>query len=464
MELLSYFLLVLLAHQVFVGFKISIKWFNGRASVISSNSIVMVLFLIYVLFSAVLPIIFDDFVFTWAVAYGGAEQCVYALVLCVFAIFVYNYSYLFFGSYYKNRIISSSIVVRDDDNFYYLLYFMAAIGVVLRILIVYKIGGLSSAISQMSGGVREALAIDNRDALVGLLRSFATIGDFAVTLLLCQLIIGRRGGVVLGCLYLALFLFVMFLSYISSGKRTSLAEYIIAILVVYFYRVKFFGIVWSVLLVALAVGFGWVTLWFRSIYAASVSGIYISFDDAHWSHGSLLGMYFFNLEFAFFESIVLSMQSKDIILDMFGGSLLSFYTTNIEPIFYLVPRAIWSGKPNFFYDMSHAVGAVMFNVSLEESIVGIAPSYIGTMWIVGGAIAVFFYSTFVAFISAYSDTWFKYRGVKMDGVGCILYSMMIFSAFIFWRQGGIGYSVIAIITSQIGHILGLFLIFGYIKR
>lgn len=458
MEIISYALLLAMLFLIVFGYGCSVPVHGKGPALMSVNAIIMSSFLLYILFSAALPILIDDFSFTWAISYGGAEQCAKALIVCFLAILSYIVTYRGISCRAMIRfdyIELRSIFVSNDENLVRFLSYIYVFGIAAKVYGVMYIGGIDSAMAQMSAGLRESLALDTRDGFAGMIRSFSTCADYSITALLIRYIMGKRKNLFLLTFYLALFCLTMFLTYIASGKRTFVAQYILAIIVALVYRVKFVSLRWVYVLIFGSLLFGWFTLWFRSVYVAGLHGIYIGPENAPWSHGSYLGMYFFNQEFAFFETIVLSMQASDTIISMFGGALDAFYVTNIEPLGYLIPRAIWSSKPDSYYDMSYAVSSIMFGSNLGDEASGMASSYIGTMWIIFGIFGVVIYSSILAFFAAIFDVWYVREGIFLDYLGVMLYALIVFSAFIFWRQGGIGFAIISIGISQIGLIAGL---------
>lgn len=434
---------------------------DGRHHLISCNTVAVSLYAIYMIFSATLPIVLDDFNFTWVPQVQSDELIFKSLLIALYGGGVYYFGYRYFVALREPSEPRPGFealrqpVLLAESRVQLTCLIALVVGISLKLYVIASFGGISGAITQMSGGLREALGIDATEAAIGVVRSWATCADFAASLLV--LLAVRRGKAV--WFYCAILFFTLSLTYLTAGKRTTLVEYLMLAVVGFSVLRRPIKIGALPIWLACGVGFGWVTLMIRSIYAAELNGVAIDVDSVPWSHGSLFGIYFFSLEYAFFETLSLCVERSDQILDLFGGALPAFWVTQIQPIFLIIPRAIWSGKPSDFYDLSHGISAVMFDLPLTDVPAGIAPSYIGTSWVLGGAVGVTFYGLLLAYCAARWDRWFWRGGSITDPVRICLYAILLFAIFVLWRQGGLGFSVISLVTSQLGHLLTFALVF-----
>lgn len=458
-ELISYLLLLIILALNIHLFKIGLSDRRGRRNLVSCNSMVAMLCSVYIVMSAAMPIIVDNFDFTWAPRLSGADMAVSGLLVNLLGVGSYLLAYKWFTrSSVRTPVIEYEVPsgkAREYQEDRTILIGMVALGALIKLYLLYRMGGVTESVVQMSSGMREMFGLQTEGGTVGMLRSLGTMGDMAATVLLVRSIARWRQLEIWGSVFVA----TLMLTYLNAGKRTLLVEFLVIAVVAYgFYRKKL-DLKYAPHLIFGALFFGWITLWIRSFLAVGLSNIAVDLYAIPWAKGSAFRAYFFSLEFAFFETTVLSVAQAADIVRMFGGALNAFYTTNVEPLFLLIPRAIWPGKPDQFFDLSHGIAAVMFDNSLTLSAMrgGVAPSYIGTSWILGGVIGVVVYSTLIAFIGARADLWFKRLEEKngATAIDIIIYGFAIFTCFVLWRQGGIGYTFISLITNQIGAVVGV---------
>lgn len=454
-----YALMALMGFLIYVGIRLGIRDQYGLRPLFSANNVMLILFILYVFLSAALSIVFNNFEFTWATNYSGAEYALPTLVLCIGALAIYIYAYRFFLSTRRSvhlahespdasRLVTTAALV------------LTSIGLGLKIYVFFAMGGLRGSVTQMSPGLIESLAIANLDYTVSTVRNLSGISEVAVVWMLVVSIRRRQGLLLWG----ALFSVTMILVYMAAAKRSYLIEPFVAIILAYHFYIRKLRLWLLPFLLAATLVFGMGSLFVRAVLPATINDIEISPFDVPWAHGTWLGFYFYSLEFSTFETMTIAIQEYDKIIALFGSSLEAFYTTNIEPIFYVVPRVVWPGKPLLFIDLSMAMTAVIFGQSLGASEWGTAASYIGNSWVLGGAFGVVGYSTFLAWLAASSD-WYLFRSSAVNkDIAINVFSVALFSAFVLWRQGSLGYSFIQLVPNQIGYLAGFVILFILSKR
>lgn len=424
---------------------------------LSSNSIICVLFLIYVVGSASLPIL-DGLEFTWAPSSDPPRFLALALLLALLALVTYSISYRVFresgkqnsneGQVHSHAQLQSSQLV---------IILLLVVGVLIKFYLLYRVGGAAEAVTRMSSGLREQFGLEELDSSLTILRSLSSCADLAASMLVCTALFQRRR---ISLLYIAIFCAVLTLTYLVSGKRTLLIELVLAIGLAYSLYVRAVSVGRLVYLIPVFLLAGWGTLALRSTVNMASNNIFFDIDQIEWAHGSSAGLYFYSLEFAFMESLALCIERAEQMTDLFGGRLAAFYTTSLEPVLYFIPRALWSGKPAHFWDFSHAVTAEMFSMPLNAVSGGVAPSYIGSAWAIGGPIGVVVYSILLGFIAAKADryaAWHFFSG-SLSPLRLHYYVLCVFACFVLWRQGGLGFAFLSVVTSQLGYIIGLLLL------
>ncbi|WP_298885732.1 hypothetical protein [uncultured Bradyrhizobium sp.] len=471
-ESACYILMLVMAGLIIFGFRSTIRDTRGSRALFSINGVMVTMFLLYVWVSAALSVLFDNFEFTWAPHYSGAENALPILLICLFALASYMAGYSFFGRIALSRLRS---LKQFEESLWgppepKMLVRVAAlsmivIGILLKLYAILQTGGLDESVIRLSGGLRENLNIGQEDVTLTWVRNFSGIAEVAASWMLVIAIRRRRGLVLWG----ALFIVTVALVYLGNfGKRTYLLEPLFAVVLAFHFYVRRLQLSSMPYVLVGVIVFGMGSQLLRAVLPAYMNNIDISYIDASWSHGSWLGFYFYSLEFAFFEAMTVTIYESDQIIEMFGSTANAFYITNIEPMLYLIPRYFWPDKPTAFIDMGHATTTLMFGGSPSTVEWGTAASYIGNSWALGGPIGTALYSFMLAFIAAYSDVFMMRATGENKDAKILVYSVLLFAAFILWRQGGLGWSFMSLVPNQIGYILGfgslLYLTIGRSRR
>jgi hypothetical protein len=449
-----YFLLVVIFVLILVGVRLGIEDGDGCQHLVTTHNAILFLFFFYVLLSASLSVVFDGFAFTWAPYYSGANNALPILGIATFALV----SYLFVYNFVANTAGNSSGMFQSREPrsiVTSLAVLLTLVGIGLKLYVIRQRGGLEESVTRMSGGLAEAYGMAASDTSVGQLVNLSGMAEVASCWLLIQAIRRRRLRVLWG----TMFLIVLGLSYFILPKRSILIEPILTVIIAvsfYVYKIRI-----SMLPIA-AIGifvFGMWSLFIRVILPASFNNVDIYFAEVPWAHGSIIGFYVYSLEFSTFEAMTVAINNADTLVKIFGGTLSAFYTTNIEPLLYIVPRAFWPGKPKEFYDFSQGLATLIAGSPLNQQTAGIASTYIGTSWVLGGMFGLTAFSALIAWVAAINDLFFMRSLSRNKDIVIILYSIGIFTAFQLMRQGGLGYVFMMIVPSQAGYLLGFWLLY-----
>lgn len=191
-------------------------------------------------------------------------------------------------------------------------------------------------------------------------------------------------------------------------------------------------------------GFGMLTLLFRILAPNRAAGTVVDLRQIQYSHGSILQFYLFSPEFASFDMVARSVVQSGTILDALGGRAEALYRANIEPFLYIIPRALWPGKPDYFVDLSHGFYVATFGGGLSESTSGIAATMIGYGAVLGGPIAILVSMGVLGAIAAALDS-----ATANDGyVATVWKAFTLVIAFQMFRQGSIGWVFLGVVQNM----------------
>ncbi|MGU3497937.1 hypothetical protein [Mycobacterium sp. C31M] len=429
------------------------KDLHNRRPIFSSYTVVLLCVALYLLMPAIL--IFAAGEYTWASRYYSDGVFANTVWLSAFGLVAFVYGNLLFRN---RRLVKASgdfvVEARADDNvrpINGLLLTLLGLGIVLKIALIIYSGGMTEAVLRLSGFAREFSGVATLDSGAIQLRTISGIADGAATWGVIQAIRGRHRQ----RLWFAILFLTLGLTYIMIGKRLVFLLPLLCLAVaVHAYRrpltTKLLPVVFAV-----AVGIGFLSLITRIFLPASVAGYGINLNNVGYAEGSVFQFYLYSLEFSSVEMISVAMLSRAEILSLFGGAWDALITTNIEPFFYSVPRAIWPGKPTFFYDLSYGISAALGDSSFDAPTVGYASTLIGTAYLLGGVIGVGLAMFGLGALTARIDTQLMRR---WSGASVILYALALVVVFNLFRQGTVGWTFIVTIVQQYGALAALLIL------
>ncbi|PHR21886.1 MAG: hypothetical protein COA41_01925 [Sphingopyxis sp.] len=333
---------------------------------------------------------------------------------------------------------------------------LCAAGIALKLVALTLGGGFETSVTRLSGGLSRTLGVQAASQTEFYVRTLSGIADAGAVWLVAYSIMHRK----LNLIYISLFLVTVGLAFLGTGKRSYLILPIIVFAVSYHKFVAPISIKKLPIASIIVLGFGFVSLMARIYLPLIFNNLEIDLNRVSWAQGSVIRFYFLSLEFATFEAFALSIFYDNQIVALLGDTATAFYRTNLEPLLFFVPRAIWLGKPDTFVDMSHAVRAIMVGGPVEEG-PGIASTLLGTSWALGNIVGLSAAMLSTGFVAAFFDK--NARFLQMSLFQVIQYSFIIVLMFQFFRQGTFGWTILTVLIQQAGLLLGFFVIYG-VKR
>lgn len=438
----SAFLLIFLAALAF-----SLRMQGSTSTpLISCFNMVVGLFFLYFFLPALLLISLNSGDYIWIPDQGGHENISITIASCIFSLAFFCIGYFSYKPRPSLGQSSNNSIKKSGEA---VALTLTVLGLAFKLAALLSSGGIEENILRFSGGLKDTLGIDSADARAIALRNFGGIADAGATWLLLSRM--RRKKSVLPVA--AIFIITMIATYFGSGKRLYLLWPILAIAIGYHHYTKPITLSKLPIIGISVVAVGFISLMARIYIPANIAGVEIDLKEVDWAQGSLMKFYFLSLEFASFETLTLILNDSENILALFGSAANAFYITNIEPIFYLVPRFIWPAKPDLFLDLSHAYRSMIFGGYLDGQGGGVAATIVGTSWTIGSIIGQMTAMFGLGFFCRSIDKKFRHQS-NPDAASVLIFSFAIVAIFHLFRQGTIGWTIIITITQQMGMIIG----------
>lgn len=450
-EILSQLTLISIGFFIILAFRVGPISATGHRELISSYNVVVISFTLYTFISAALSVVFNDFEFTWARNYSGAKYALPILLLCLFSFLTFVFSYRLFFRLQKRRSNRHIIELPElSSSGYVIALAILAVGLGMKLEVLRNIGGVDSALLRLSGGIKASLGLGRLDAFTIMLLYLSTMADAAACWLSLEAMRKHRGTLAFLTLATLATIVVLF-TFALTGKRLFLLVPGFSIVIgysVYIRRIRISTLpVFFVVIFALGMG----SLFSRVFVPANLSYVNIDLQSVHWAQGSLLRFYLYSLEFSYFEMLTLIVFDSHGILDFLGGYWTALYRANLEPFLYVVPRAVWPGKPALFMDVSHGITLALEGGGMTNETGGINSTLIGTSWAFGGIVGVVIGMLLLSWVAARSDNFLR-LGHKVSSFDIIVFANMVVIVFHLFRQGTIGWVFLIFVTSQFSFI------------
>lgn len=439
---------------LFAGLRLAPTGPDGKHNLMSAHGLVLMMFFVFLVLPATTPVFLSDSQLYWASAFSGPQNVLAGLSLVWASVVIFLISYsLFRHSPLIEPKSSGNPPLGADATTISVLFALVGLGVLLKLLVVQIGGGLEMTIMRMSRGVSDSMGLSRESSgLIAQLRSFSIVGDLAAMWLFVVALARRRWRLA------AFFLFIAMIALTMGviGKRLYVLWPLLAFALAvsqYFYTVRPRHILFVIAAVFL---FGWLSLSFRIFAPLSAAGVSNTLDlrAVPWAQGSAWRFYFGSLEFSYFELTVASIFGRETLTNLFNGQLEMLYKTQIEPFFFIIPRAIWPGKPEQFLDLSHGLAALTFYEDISTVDLGVASALTGTAWLSGGVLGVVLAFGFLGYVSARCDK-FYYSGqatLLPSPLRIIIYAYLLMVIFHLFRQGTFGWVFIIVVSQQLGGI------------
>lgn len=448
LEALNYFILFLYGLFLFSAFFYAPRSVDGSRDLITSYNVVLVLFVLYVFLPAFISIVLDDFNFIWARNFSGPLNTLSGLCVSFYAAVMFVIFHVFFrGRRAPKHLPSGNEGQTSSDNRLGIVIALGVLffGVALKIAVILMIGGFENILLRLSGGVRAAYNFEQLSSGMAFFLNLTFVADAAATWLVVISFMRRRGEF----FYSVLLLLTLALTFATTGKRVSIVLPLIVAALAYSKYVRPIRVSALPWVVALILGAGMGSLFFRIFLPASIGNIAIDLRVVQWAQGSTLSFYFRSLEFSGFELITLSIHSADQVVQVLGGYWSALYKANLEPFLYIIPRALWSEKPTQFLDISHGVAAVVFGGGIGRNVFGIAPLFVGVAWITGGLLGVTAAFSGLGWLAAKFDTFILWRRAP-SMIQILIYANLLVLIFGIFRQGTLGWIFLLALNTQFG--------------
>ncbi|MCK1564123.1 hypothetical protein IVB08_09100 [Bradyrhizobium sp. 173] len=445
-------LLLLLSLAVVLAVRLGPRSVIGERPLVSSYNAFMVLFFMYVCFSASLSVIFNGGDFTWAPADSDPASVTLAIAIAALSLVLFLFGYGAGVRKLARGERGSTEIARSPALG--VAWSCVVIGLALKVYLIYAGGGVSGSLLRLSGGIRDTLRIEGLDPVLLNLRTLSGMADAGASWIVLNALKRRNGRLFALCI----FAIVIGLSFFSIGKRLVLVWPSLCLVLGFHYYVRrlTIGIAPVALALLFAVGAG--SLFFRIFLPASVADVSIDLRAVPWAGGSLFAFYFYSLEFSTFEMLAVCVNQADRIAAMFGGEVDMFITTNIIPLFFAVPRFLWPGKPEIFLDVSHALLSIITGVPLEKATAGTAGTLIGVCWATGGIVWLSTIMALFGRLCARIDrTLLSARVISPQQIVLVAFGINL--VLHIFRQGTVGWIFIITVLQQYGMISAFLLIF-----
>ena len=436
----TFFLCVLLARNRLDG---KVDWFHP-------SILLMLVYLTYIMFSGVWLWLYHDYDSIW-VDFGRQPAFI---VNTVFSLGVVSIASFGMGMSFRLTFPGKAIRELFYQNTQFDKKEMRSL--ILLFLVIggaFKLYHLSLFGSQITDIFRYLSPSASRDLGISISQAivmFESMLDWAVLLAVFYYIVryketGKTNG---GWLILLLVLIISTIDYVVSGKRSAIMPFLLLPLIWYHYLIKRLtmvsaGIYFLVAMLAI------IGLLMARIVLPLLEQNLAPMDYIGGNLSEMVAFYIDTGEWSSFDMVAASVVRHDELLEQAGGSILGFLKYSFRTMIIFVPRAIWSGKPDY-EDLSHVYYRVL--IGPEEGI-GIAP----TIW---GASYLFFNLVGLA-IGMYVLGWlFKsvygmFQPNKGRPLDVFLYSIFYWMAFQFLRFGTMGFVTIIFVQSMFIGVLAL---------
>lgn len=420
---------------------------RGVRPLFSSYVIVLIGLALYILLPAVLIVTAGTY--TWAVDYYSEETFAKTVWLAVLAVLAFLYGNALSRYRRPTAFITSQaelpLLGPTPQVERVLLLSFLLIGLALKAILIINTGGITDSVTRFSGFATQFTGVGDLDAGSIQLRTLSGIADGAATWGMLRALQQRSNEK----LWLIIVVVILGLSYLTIGKRLILILPIVCILVgVHVFRRSITTRLLPLVL-ALAVGAGFLTISARAFLPASVVGYDVNLENSY-AEGSMIQFYLYSLEFASLEMISVVMESGQDIIDMFGGTWDAFTVTNIQSFLYSIPRGLWPGKPSTFYDLSYGVSAALGATPFEDPTVGYASTLIGTSYLIAGIVGVLCSMFAIGLLTDRVDR--RLTTQTWTNSSVVGYAIALVVVFHLFRQGTLGWTFIVSIVQQYGTI------------
>ncbi len=407
----------------------------GYRPLLSGYTITVYTMILYVALSAAIPIFFNNMTSFWYPSYGGSAMFLGTLAVYQTAIILFVGFYHFFSRRRPAVFVPQPLFRPKTAYFPAVAYLFIAVGLLLKVLYVYRYGGLHLLLVTRSPGITGNLGLSiNVDQTTVYVGFFSFVADAAACWLFLNSMRLRKFLILHG----VLLTITIGMSFIITPKRDYLIASALAIIVGFGIYVRPLRLSQAPVFLISAVMLSMATLAGRIFLPAYLAGINVV-NFARWDLVRTFAVKLLSADVGFFDSTVLAIYGREQVIDRIGGWWAALYRPNIETFYYMIPRVIWPSKPAIFMDISIAFRSIMEGTPLNRTLGGNGVGFVGTSWIYGRLLGLICGMALLGWAASIVDRFLPKMHYASPG-RILVFAVSLMVLFHFYRQGSLGWT------------------------
>jgi hypothetical protein len=420
----------------------------GYRPLLSGYTIVIFPMILYVAFSACFSIYFNDMESFLYPQYSTPATILGTLMVCWISTLMFVGFYHFFARRDPVLVKPEKVVRPLSVYFAPLAYGLVAIGMLMKVLYVYRQGGLHMVMVSRSNGIAQSLGLEtSTDYITSNLTAVSFLADAAACWLFLTALRARKQ--VAG--HLILVGIVLIGTFIVSIKRDVLIAPLMALIVgisIYWRPLEMRR---APLFLVAALLFSVLTLFGRILLPAYLAHIDL-FGNAGSSAFRTFVIHLMATDTGYFDGNLIAIYGAQDIIAKFGGWWDAFARPNLIPLIYLIPRFVWPSKPDDFIDLGAALYAIQSGVPLTMVRGGAGLCLTGSAWIYGGLFGLTCAMALLGWAAHFVDR-FLAQMHRASPSRILIFAVSAMVLFHLYRQGTIGFTFLTFV--QVGALFWL---------
>ncbi len=415
----------------------------GYRPLLTAYTFVLMTMVLYISISGAFLIYYYDMVSEWAPAYSTPETILWTFVVAWVGIVLFVGFYHYFSGAPLRLPLKGNTAPRSRANFVAIAYVLVAVGLILKVLYVQRMGGLHDVFLSRSPGIASNLGLESAvDRGANYFSEFSAMADAAACWLFLTALLARKSV----ALHTLILFVVLTSTFIISPKRQDLLLVILAVMVGFSIYVRPLKLKDAPVLILAGLVFSAVSLAGRILVPAYLAHVNV-FNAAQSDAGWKFMVYSVSIDLNLFDGMVVAVAGKEDIIAKFGGWRDSFYRPNFEPLTYAVTRILWPGKPGNLVDVATALRAVEIGTSLEKTIGGTGLGLIGTTWMWGKLFGLVIGMGIFGWAVSFVDRFVRKMHYASPG-RIMIFAVCVTATFHFFRQGSLGWAFLAFFQTE----------------
>ncbi len=302
---------------------------------------------------------------------------------------------------------------------------MLAIGLPFRLHHLAALGGLSRDILLF---LSPTYVVESGLEIGGVPTLFESFFDWGALLLVLRAIVTRKHRFVSLCVLLV----ALLLAYLESGKRSAVVPFLLYPIVWVHYLKRRITLKRGLVYATIGSVLVTVLLFMRTV-GPLLATTGVTLATAPTEVALAPAQFYINSpELAVFDMTMLAVQDRASLLHEIGGVFWGGLRYNLLPVLYVIPRAIWPGKPIY-----SNLGAAFYQHAVGGQNVGFAVGMVGGLYLFGGVIGVLLGMMILGVLFRATYEWLKpwrrnFRNVFLYGITL----WMVFHLLRFGELGG----------------------------